>query len=293
MPSARADPACPEGVKAIWDAGKAYRETTPTRERIYLNGLWRWQPARGGDGAPPSKDWGYFKVPGPWPGITDYMQKDCQTVYSDPSWKSRNLASVRSAWYQREMTIPAGWRGRRISVTADYVNSFATLYVDGKKAGEIRYPAGEVDITALCTPGRKHLLSFLVEAMPLKAVRLSYTDTNSARQVQGTVARRGLCGDVFLTSAPRGPRITDFKIDTSVQRRSITVDTAIDGLPSAGSPVLRIDFMDQERVLRRILKPIVRSMLRSGRYAFTETISLPKLWDLHTPQNVYTARSPS
>jgi len=35
----------PEAVKAVWDLGKAYRETTPTRERICINGLWQWQPA--------------------------------------------------------------------------------------------------------------------------------------------------------------------------------------------------------------------------------------------------------
>jgi len=34
-----------EGVKAVWDPAKAARETTPTRERVCLNGLWRWQPA--------------------------------------------------------------------------------------------------------------------------------------------------------------------------------------------------------------------------------------------------------
>ncbi|NPV49433.1 MAG: hypothetical protein HPY69_21020, partial [Armatimonadetes bacterium] len=37
----------PPGVRAVWDLGKAWRETTPTRERVCLNGLWRWQPAAG------------------------------------------------------------------------------------------------------------------------------------------------------------------------------------------------------------------------------------------------------
>ncbi len=72
----------PEGVKAVWDMGQAYRETTPTRERISINGLWRWQPAGSRSDQPPAGNWGYFKVPGCWPGITDYMQKDCQTVYA-------------------------------------------------------------------------------------------------------------------------------------------------------------------------------------------------------------------
>ncbi|MHC4434075.1 MAG: hypothetical protein ACYTBS_19705, partial [Planctomycetota bacterium] len=33
------------GHDVIWDMSKAYRETTPTRQRICINGLWRWQPA--------------------------------------------------------------------------------------------------------------------------------------------------------------------------------------------------------------------------------------------------------
>src|SRR5690348_9541042 len=67
----------PAGVNAVWDLDLAWRQTTPTRERICLNGLWRWQPAAlPTKGTLPARQWGYFKVPGSWPGITDYMQKD-------------------------------------------------------------------------------------------------------------------------------------------------------------------------------------------------------------------------
>src|ERR1044071_4538890 len=54
----------PDGVKTVWDLGKAQRETTPTRERICLNGLWRWQPGEAQSQQPPAGEWGYFKVPG-------------------------------------------------------------------------------------------------------------------------------------------------------------------------------------------------------------------------------------
>ena len=43
-----ADTILPPGVRAVWDIQKAYRETTATRERVCLNGLWRWQPAKQG-----------------------------------------------------------------------------------------------------------------------------------------------------------------------------------------------------------------------------------------------------
>src|SRR3954469_26003609 len=72
----------PAGVRAVWDLDKAAREATPTRERVCVNGLWRWQRARSAtvsaagaadDEPGPAGGWGWFKVPGSWPGVTDYM----------------------------------------------------------------------------------------------------------------------------------------------------------------------------------------------------------------------------
>ena len=62
----------PPGVKAVWNLDKAFRERTPTRERVCLNGLWRWQPAKELADAVPADNWGYFKVPGFWPGDSSY-----------------------------------------------------------------------------------------------------------------------------------------------------------------------------------------------------------------------------
>src|SRR5262245_54630809 len=106
--------ALPAGVKVVWDLAQAQRDTTATRQRICLNGLWRWQPAKPAASEVPARDWGYFKVPGSWPGITNYMQKDTQTVIVHPSWQNEPISGVTAAWHQREMTIPAEWAGRRI-----------------------------------------------------------------------------------------------------------------------------------------------------------------------------------
>ncbi len=96
----------PEGAETAWGLEEAYRESTKTRERICINGLWRWQPAHADSDAAPSAGWGHFKVPGCWPGITNYMQKDCQTVYAHPSWKDDRLGGITAAWYQRQITVP-------------------------------------------------------------------------------------------------------------------------------------------------------------------------------------------
>jgi hypothetical protein len=283
---AEADAPLPGGVKAVWDLDKAWREKTPTRERVCLNGLWRWQPALGGEDAPPADRWGWFKVPGCWPGITDYMQKDCQTVHAHPSWKNEKLGSVTAAWYQREFTVPGDWAGRRIAVSADYLNSYAAVYVDGKKAGEMRFPAGEADLTPLCRAGGKHVLSLLVAAMPLKAVMLSHGDTNAAKAVKGSVERRGLCGDVYLVGAPAGARVADVRVGTSVRKGEITFEAALEGL-AAGKPyALRAEVTDGGRRAGEFTsRPFTQADLKEGRAAFTEKWRPGKLWDLHTPEN--------
>jgi DNA-binding TFAR19-related protein (PDSD5 family) len=94
----------------------------------------------------------------------------------------------------------------------EYLNSYAAVYVDGRKVGEIRFPAGQVDLSAAVRPGATHVLSLLVVAMPLKAVMESYNDTNTARQRKGSVERRGLCGDVWLIGEPAGARLSDVRI---------------------------------------------------------------------------------
>ena len=57
------DAPLPNGVKPVWDLDKAAREKTPTRERVCLNGLWRWQPAKEATDEVPAGKWGFFKVP--------------------------------------------------------------------------------------------------------------------------------------------------------------------------------------------------------------------------------------
>ncbi len=282
----------PDDVKAVWDIGKAYRQSTPTRERICINGLWQWQPAdRDANLSVPAEGWGYFKVPGCWPGITDYMQKDCQTVYAHPDWKNRSLRGVTAAWYQREISVPSEWAGRRIAVRADYVNSYATVYLDGQRAGAIVFPGGELDVTAFCQAGRTYVLSVLVEAIPLKGVLLSYTDTASAREVKGSVARRGLCGDVYLESTPAQARIVDTKVDTSVRKWQITFGAGLDGLASSVSYALRARITDGDRTVAEFTSQTFRkSNLKNGRITFTKDWKPEELWDIHTPQNMYSLR---
>ena len=278
----------PEGVKAVWDIKDAHRETSATREKICINGLWHWQPAQVSSEAMevPAKDWGYFKVPGCWPGITDYMQKDSQTLYAHPSWTKTRLSSVSSAWYERSVSVPAEWVGRRIALAADYLNSYAAVFVDGTKCGEILFPGGELDLTGQLTPGRTQRLTLHVVAMPLKGVLLSYTDSNSAKEVKGKVERRGLCGDVFLVSTPAGPRLAEVKIDTSVRKSEITFNVGLQALSPDATYALRGQVTQGGRIIQELSsRPFEGRALQAGHFSWAQPWKPDGLWDIHTPTN--------
>jgi beta-galactosidase/beta-glucuronidase len=283
------DAALPAGVRAVWNLTTAHRQATPTRERISINGLWRWQPSENA-GEVPTGRWGYFKVPGCWPGVNDYMQHDCQTVYPHPSWKGVRLGEVHAAWYQREISVPKEWTGRRITLCLEYLNSSATVFVDGKKVGEAQFPAGEVDLASACTPGSKHLLSLLVVAKPLNEVMLMFNDTNAARRATARVERRGLCGDAYLACSPARERIGEVKVDTSVRKGQITLSAAIENLAPDGQYTLRAAITDRGRKVREFSSDVFRAGdVKDGRFKLTESWKPERLWDLHTPQHVHEA----
>ena len=132
------------------------------------------------------------------------------------------------------------------------------------------------------------MLSVLVVAMPLKGVMLSYTDSASAREVKGSVDRRGLCGDVFLVSTPIGPKIAEVSVDTSVRKRELTVSTAVDGLAQTGRYTFRARVLKNGALVKEFTSPsVLGSDFKEGRLAFTEKWMPEKLWDLHTPQNAF------
>jgi len=284
-PNANAQQAPAEIV--VWDGSKAYRETSATRERICVNGLWRWQPAGSITDAVPAGGWGNLRVPEAWPS-GNHAWPDPKLYFPNSAWEQPAASGVTAAWYEREITVPQDWAGRRITLDAGYVNSYAAVYLDRIKVGEIRFPGGSIELTGSCRPGQKQLLSIFVAALPLKAVMMSFSDSAAARQVAGSVERRGLCGDVFLTSTPAGARIDDVKVQTSVRNWEIAFDVALAGLEGGSTYALRAHVSEGGKAVKDFAsQPFQPNELAGGRIRFTENWRPEKLWDTHTPQNQY------
>jgi len=285
---AQADGILPQGVSAVWDITKAFHETTPTRERISINGLWKWQPGTPQSDELPEANWGYFKVPGCWPGITDYMQKESQILYIHPSWKVQSMNKLGVAWYQREISIPKNWINRHITLGVDYLNSSAVVFIDGVRLGEMLFPSGEMDLTSVCLPGKKYIISMKVTALPLSDVVAVYSDSNAPRQGRGGVERRGLCGDVFLCSSPLKARINEVRVTTSVRKREITFNTGIENLNPATKYTLNAVITDKGNPVAAFKsKAFTADEVTDGLLSFTERWIPGRLWDVHTPENMF------
>ena len=124
--------------------------------------------------------------------------------------------------------------------------------------------------------------------MPLKGVMRSYTDTAAARDIKGTVARRGLCGDVYLVSTPAGARIADLKVETLVRKKLLSLNTAMQGLSAHAQYTLQARILKQGQSLREFTSPAFRaSDLQNGCVTFTQAWIPDDLWDIHTPGNTY------
>ena len=263
----------PPGVKAVWDLGKAYRETTPTRERICINGLWRWQPAEAK--ARPAADrrtGATSRSPAAGRASPTTCRRTARRSTPIRAGRTRAAASVTAAWY------PAGDRDSRRSgpAAASPLTIGVPEFLRGRLRGRQEGGRDAVSRRArwtsppLCRPGGKHVLSLLVVAMPLKGVMLSFNDTASRpAKCKGSVARRGLCGDVYLVGTPAGPRIADVKVDTSVRKWEITFDAALEGLAPDAQYALRA--ADHRRTAASVKeftsKPFQAGDLKDGRIA--------------------------
>ncbi len=216
------------------------------------------------------------------------MQKDSQTLWPHPSWKSQPLARVTAAWYEREINVPREWTGRRIALAAEYLNSYAAAFVDGKPAGEVRFPGGELELTSFCRPGETHRLSLLVVALPLNAVMLSLGDMTAAPQARASVPRRGLCGDLYLVSTPPGVRIDEVNVYTSVRKEQISFAARLRGLALDARYSLRAKITEQGRDVADVIAPDFKGAdVENGRAAFVAHFKPDRLWDIHQPANMF------
>lgn len=281
---AAADLALPDGAEDLRDSSQAWRQTSATRERICLNGLWRFLPVEketSQQPPPAGRGWGWFKVPGIWPRSAD----DAQQILLPGGTEDAELRQLEQAWCQRPLNVPATWTGRRILLDFTMVQTHARVWIDGREAGEVFFPGGLLDITQQARPGAAQTLTVLLTARPLEKESNVFMAPERVITSRATIHCRGLTGDVWLMSQPVHEALGDVHLTTSTRKGTIALETTVHDR-GAGKRSLEARIYDGDRVVKTFQGGTETSQ---GRLSLAAAWADAKLWDLHTPRNMYTA----
>jgi hypothetical protein len=289
----KADAPLPLGAeKDPWTLADAWRQATPTREKVCLNGLWGFRPVMKGESderVPAVGDcWGWFKIPGVWPSGAWEFADGAQQVRLAPWLEERGGNSVfEQAWYKRRFTVPQAWGGRRIALEFTMLQTHARAFVDGVACGELWYPGGALELTGQLKPGAEQELALLVTARPLTSERNAFMAPDRIITDKASVKLKGVTGDLFLCATPAAGRLDDAQVITSVRDKTVTFAVETSGL-GKGPYRLRAEVTGCGEAKRAFasgaLTPDAAGALR-----FTAAWADAQLWDIDTPQHRYAA----
>jgi len=242
---------------ADWSATGAYQGDNGARGEIILNGSWRWQPHQKGVDAPDGNKWLFRNVPS-WARQEFFIRDASGAVVK--KWQGKSITGKERCWQEREFTVPANWRGRKIVLEFYCTRDDSVVLLDGKKLG---------DILAL-TQRNFELPGPVRIGAPYRL----------------TVLTSGLADDVWLRSYPKGARIEDAYLTTSVQKMELVLKAAGTGKPGRMRLVIASD-----KNLKRKVKEAEFDKFQVGKNApwsleARTNWSNPKLWSVEHP-NLY------
>lgn len=99
------------------------------------------------------------------PGITDDYKIGYKSPYRHIDRLTRVYEYMGPAWYQREITIPKEWKGKRIFISFERVHWLSSIYVDTKEVSKIDYISvpHNHELTDFVKPGKTHLITVCVD----------------------------------------------------------------------------------------------------------------------------------
>ncbi len=297
--SQSADAVLPAGMSTNWDQTSVVT-VNAKRSQASLDGIWRFMPAAAGQASPPETGWAYIKVPGSWANRqrrgqssnNEGKSSDLVALGSGPQWENYDGAKVASAWYERQVPIPAEWQGRAISLRFDRVCTDAIVYVNGQECGKVPWPWGSVDITHAVTPGKTADIRVLVAAIPDAGLVGNFMENAILEVSYGAahLATRGLTGSVYLESRSSEAQVSDVFVRTSTRKKDVALDVDLSGVKQAGRVHFVADMLNEKG---EVEKSFTADAAVEAKPTQTVTVSWPwanpRLWDVDQP-NLYTLR---
>ncbi|MCX3267426.1 sugar-binding domain-containing protein [Pedobacter agri] len=99
------------------------------------------------------------------PGITDDKQIGYKVPYQYIDRLTRKYEYMGPAWYQRDIEIPAAWKGKKIFIYFERTHWLSSIYVDTKEVSSIDYISvpHNHDLTNFVKPGKTHRITICID----------------------------------------------------------------------------------------------------------------------------------
>ncbi len=162
------------------------------------------------------------------PGITDDYQIGYQNPYKYIDRLTRKYEYMGPAWYQRDIEIPANWKGKKIFLYFERTHWLSSIFVDTKEVSSIDYVSvpHNHDLSSFVKPGKTHRITICIDN------RFQYNTHkwNHAHTEFTQINWNGILGDmklmaidpVYVEDLQVYPNITDQSIKVKLRVNNAT-----------------------------------------------------------------------
>ncbi|MCU7551188.1 beta-glucuronidase [Chitinophagaceae bacterium LB-8] len=155
------------------------------------------------------------------PSLAKYRQPGNVKI---PFWLTPVKHYVGPAWYQKEVTIPATWKGRRITLFLERVHFQSRVWVDGKEMGSYNSLVSphQFDLSIALRPG-KHIITLRIDNS-IKDANVGPDSHSVSDHTQGNW--NGVIGKMLLTATPQ-VFIEDVQVYPDIQNKLARVKLTV------------------------------------------------------------------
>ena len=241
--------------------------TSRAADTIPLAGEWRFEIAKDGGKNPPMELTGSIRLPGTMDDV-GFGSKNTKAPTLEGPYRTYNYAGP--AWYQRDIEIPAGWKGKRVTLLLERCRWVTTVWLDDRRIGsqDSLIAPHAYDFGVGIAPG-KHRLTICVD----NTVKLDLGRFVSALFGGTWGNMNGIIGRIELAATPP-VWIEDVQVYPNISKKTAIVKVGIgNATGKPGSGKLSIGEKAEKVVWDA----------KGGRAEAEVDMSAAKLWDEFSP----------
>ncbi|WP_437918166.1 glycoside hydrolase family 2 protein [Sphingobacterium sp. LRF_L2] len=158
------------------------------------------------------------------PGITDDYQIGYKSPYRHIDRLTRKYEYMGPAWYQRDIEIPAEWKGKRIFMFFERTHWLSAIYVDTKEVSKVDYISvpHRHELTEFVKPGETHRITVCIDN------RFQYNTHkwNHAHTEFTQINWNGIVGEMKLIAVDP-VYIEDFQVYPDIKKHELKIKLQI------------------------------------------------------------------